>query len=153
MDIIDKKIIELLSDNANATATEIGNAVNLSIPAFNKRVQKLKNDGVIRSFTVLTDPKKVNKPVVAFVFIVMQYGEGVDTLLRGIENDSDILECYAITGEYDYLIKICAESIEKLEDKLLIIKKCEGVMKSHTMLSLMEHKYKVTVLPDMADTE
>jgi Lrp/AsnC family leucine-responsive transcriptional regulator len=151
MDIIDKKIIELLSQNANATATDIGNVVNLSIPAVNKRIQKLRSDGVIRSFTVLTDPKKVNKPVVAFIFVVMQYGKGVDTLIESIENDSDILECYAITGEYDYLIKICAESVEKLEDKLLFIKKCEGVIKSHTMLSLMEHKYQATVLPNMEE--
>ena len=153
MDIIDKKIIELLSQNANATATEIGSAVNLSIPAVNKRIQKLRGDGVIRSFTVLTDPKKVNKPVVAFIFVVMQYGKGVSSLIQSIEEDSDILECYAITGEYDYLIKICAESVEKLEDKLLFIKKCEGVIKSHTMLSLMEHKYQATVLPDADEEE
>ena len=153
MDIIDKKIIELLSQNASATATEIGSAVNLSIPAVNKRIQKLRGDGVIRSFTVLTDPKKVNKPVVAFIFVVMQYGKGVSSLIQSIEEDSDILECYAITGEYDYLIKICAESVEKLEDKLLFIKKCEGVIKSHTMLSLMEHKYQATVLPDADEEE
>ena len=106
---------------------------------------------MVRSFTVLTDPKKVNKPVVAFIFVVMQYGSGVDTLIRSVENDKDILECYAITGEYDYLIKICAESVEDLENKLLLIKKCDGVMKSHTMLSLMEHKYQATVLPNMED--
>ena len=148
MDIIDKRIITLLSENASATATDIGNAVNLSIPAVNKRIQKLKSDGIIKGFTVLTDPKKVEKPVIAFVFLVMQYGKGVEPLLKYIENDRDVLECYAITGEYDYLIKVCAESVEKLEDKLLFIKSRDGVIRSHTMLSLMEHKFGATVLPD-----
>lgn len=149
MDNTDKRILKILSENSNETATEISRAVNLSVPAVNKRILKLQNDKIIKSFTVLTDAQKVNKPIIAFIFIVMQYGSGVEALLKYIGGEADILECYAVTGEYDYLIKLCSKDIESLEAKLLHLKNQKGVIRSHTMLSSMEHKLCPTVLPEM----
>ena len=147
MDFIDKKILELLSGNADISATDLGNAVNLSIPAINKRIAKLKKEKVIRSFTITTDPKQVSKPIIAFILIVMRFNDGIDAFLDQLCDDVDVLECYAITGEYDYIVKVCARNVEELEDKLLYLKRQKGVLKSHTMLSLMEHKFSPTVLP------
>ena len=148
MDAVDGKILKILSENAAATATEIGEAVNLSIPAVNKRILKLRECGIIRSYTILTDEKKVGKSICAFILLAVRYGEGVGALLKYADDDTDVLECYAVTGDYDYLIKICAESIEALEEKLLYLKKQKGVVKSHTMFSLQEHKLSATVLPN-----
>ena len=153
MDIIDGKILEILAANANATTTEISAAINLSVPAVNKRIQKLQREGVIRSFTVLTDGVRVGKPITAFIFLVMRYGEGVEVLQACVERDPDILECHAVTGEYDYLIKVCAEDVASLENKLLQLKRQKGVVKSHTMLSLMEHKFQPTVLPTVKNED
>lgn len=146
MDSIDKRIIELLSKNAAISSAEISKEVNLSVPAVNKRIQKLEKE-VIERFTILTDRKALMKNVVAFVLIVMRYGDGVEKFLSYVDEDKDILECHALTGEYDYLIKICARDVEGLEDKLLDLKKQKGVVKSYTMLSLMEHKFNPSVLP------
>lgn len=146
MDSIDKRIIELLSKNAAISSAEISKEVNLSVPAVNKRIQKLEKE-VIERFTILTDRKALMKNVVAFVLIVMRYGDGVEKFLSYVNEDKDILECHALTGEYDYLIKICALDVEGLEDKLLDLKKQKGVVKSYTMLSLMEHKFNPSVLP------
>ncbi len=148
MDTIDQKILRLLTRDANITAAEISQAVNLSIPAVNKRILKLRESGVIRSFTILTDQKKVKKPIVAYILLTLQYGSAVENLMSCIQGDPDILECYAVTGDYDYIIKICAADMESLEEKLLRLKGQRGVMKSHTMLSLMEHKFTPTALPD-----
>ena len=148
MDAIDRKILGLLRQRANITAAEIGTAVNLSIPAVNKRILKLRESGVIRCFTILTDQKKVGKPIVAYILLTLQYGSAVENLLTCIREDPDILECYAVTGDYDYIIKICAADMEHLEEKLLHLKGQQGVMKSHTMLSLMEHKFAPAALPD-----
>ena len=151
MDITDKKILKILSENANTTATEISAMVNLSVPAVNKRILRMQNEGVIERFTIVTNPKELNKTVQAFIFIVMQYGEIIKTLLEYAENEPDVLECYSVTGDYDYVLKICAKDIESLEDKILCIKNNKGVMKSHTMISLMEHKFTPTILPDMQE--
>ena len=78
MDVTDKRILEILAQRADTTATDISAAVNLSIPAVNKRIQRLRRNGVIRNFTVLTDGKKAGKGILAFVFLVLQYNAGVE---------------------------------------------------------------------------
>ena len=149
MDIIYKKILKILAENGDASATEIGRLVNLSVPAVNKRILRLQNEKIINNFTIVTNPKKTDKTIMAFVFIVMRYGESVKSLLQYASDEQDILECYSITGEYDYILKICAKDIEALENKILEIKNIKGVIKSHTMISLMEHKFAPTILPDL----
>ena len=153
MDAVDQRILKLLVRNSDMTAAEIGAKVNLSIPAVNKRISKLRESGVIRSFTVLTDQKKVKKPITAYILLTIQYGAAVENLMSCIRSDPDILECFAVTGDYDYIIKICAADMEGLEEKLLRLKGQKGVMKSHTMLSLMEHKFTPTALPDLDGEE
>jgi DNA-binding Lrp family transcriptional regulator len=88
----------------------------------------------------------VGKPIVAFILIVLKSVEHTKVFFEYVENDPDILECYAITGEYDCLIKVCAASVEDLDQKLAILKTHNGVMKSYTMLSLTTHKYAPTFL-------
>ena len=148
LDATDKKILEILAENAYATSTQIGSIINLSVPAVNKRIAKLRENGTIRSITALTEPKKVGKPIMAYVLLVIQYGTSVDALMNYVNRDKDILECQAVTGEYDYIIKVCAASVEAFEEKLLHLKKQKGVLKSHTMLCLQEHKFKPSILPD-----
>ncbi len=148
MDETDVKILNILSDNSNTTTTEMTQKVNLSIPAINKRIQKLIQRGIIRRFTILMDNKKVGKPIQAFILVVVQHISSGDNLTNYIQSDPDVLECYAVTGEYDYLLKVCAKDVESLEEKLLHLKRQLGVVKSHTMFSLMEHKFHPSPLPD-----
>jgi len=145
MDEIDAMILRMLSADANATATEISSAVALSIPAVNKRIQRLQKDGALKRFTILTEGKLVGKPITAYILIILQ--SGPEALMEYIDQDPDVLECAAITGEYDYIIKVCAADVNALEEKLLCLKRQKGVVKSHTMLSLMECKLQPTILP------
>ena len=147
MDNIDAKILKILSKNADATATAIGESVNLSVPAINKRIQKLKKDGMIRRFTVLTNGKNIGKPIMAFVLLVVRASQNGESFLDYVKGDDDILECFSVTGEYDYLIKVCASDMESLKNKLSQIKLHNGVVKSHTMISLLEQKFAPTILP------
>ena len=151
MDGIDAKLLNILSENSNVTATEITQKVNLSIPAINKRISKLTQRGIIRQFTILVDNKMAGKPIQAFILIVVQPNSAADKLTKYVQSDPDILECYAVTGEYDYLLKVCAKDVEGLEDKLLHLKRQLGVIKSHTMLSLLEHKFQPSAMPDMPE--
>jgi Lrp/AsnC family leucine-responsive transcriptional regulator len=153
MDSIDAKILKILSKQADVTATEISEIVNLSVPAVNKRIQKLKKDGMIRRYTVLTNGKNIGKPIMAFVLLVVQAGRQGEPFLDYVKNDDDILECFSVTGEYDYLIKVCASDMESLKNKLSQIKLHNGVVKSHTMISLLEQKFSPTILPTIKDME
>ncbi|MBE6550341.1 MAG: Lrp/AsnC family transcriptional regulator [Ruminococcaceae bacterium] len=148
MDKIDVNIIRELSQNADVTATELSRKLHFSVPAVNKRIRSMKKEGIIKNFTIITDNKKVGKPIVAFVLIVLKSVEHTETFFEYVGSDLDILECYAITGEYDCLLKVCAASVEDLDKKLLMLKTHNGVMKSYTMLSLTTHKYAPTVLAE-----
>lgn len=153
MDHIDRKILQLLSDDASITATEISEIVNLSIPAINKRIQKMKSSGVIRRFTVQVDPEMVGKPISAFMLLVLQQGAKMETLMEYIQSDPDILECSGVTGEYDYLLKICVSNVAALQKKINRLKKYGGVVKSHTMLCLSEYKNRTSAVPDVDEEE
>ena len=148
MDNNDKIILKLLAQNADMTATEISKRLHFSIPAVNKRIRAMKRDGIIKNFTVVTDNKKVGKPIVAFVLIILKSPEDSGAFFEYVKDDPDVLECYAITGEYDCLIKISAVSVEDLDRKLMLLKTHNGVAKSYTMLSLTAHKYAPTVLAE-----
>lgn len=148
MDQIDRKLLQILSENAAATATEMVPQVNLSIPAINKRIQKLQKSGVIRRFTIQVEPAKVGKPICAFILVVLHRSSQMDGLMEYIQADPDILECYGVTGEYDYLLKVCTTDVASLQKKINHLKKVSGVVKSHTMMTLMEYKNDVSALPD-----
>lgn len=148
MDKIDVNIIRELSQNADITATELSKKLHFSVPAVNKRIRAMKKEGIIKNYTIITDNKKVGKPIVAFVLIVLKSVEHTDAFFEYVVSDPDILECYAVTGEYDCLLKVCATSVEDLDKKLLMLKMHNGVMKSYTMLSLTTHKYAPTVLAE-----
>ena len=148
MDKIDVNIIRELSQNADITATELSKKLHFSVPAVNKRIRAMKKEGIIKNYTIITDNKKVGKPIVAFVLIVLKSVEHTDAFFEYVVSDPDILECYAVTGEYDCLLKVCATSVEDLDKKLLMLKMHNGVMKSYTMLSLTTDKYAPTVLAE-----
>ena len=153
MDKTDEKLLALLAKDSDISASALVSQLNLSIPAINKRISKLRQSGVIRQFTILVDPDKVGKPIQAFILVVLHQPSGAAKLTEYIKSDPDILECYAVTGEYDYIIKVCARDVGQLEEKLTLLKQQKGIAKSYTMLSLMEHKYRACILPDEGNKE
>lgn len=148
MDDIDIKLLHILAENSNQTATEIMPQINLSIPAINKRIAKMRASGLIKKFTLSVDAKMIGKPVLAYVMVILNQYSEVEELVKYVRSDKDIVECHAITGEYDYILKMYARDIEHLEDKLIKLKRQKGISKSQTMFSLLEYKNATGPLPD-----
>lgn len=147
MDEIDAKILQLLSKNADATTNLLKKEIDLSIPAINKRVKNLKKGGIIKQSTIITDGAKVGKPILAFVMIIIQSLDNVDKLMEYINSNPDILECFSVSGEYDYILKVVAKDVETLDQKLLELKKQNNILKSHTLFALSPYKQSNTILP------
>lgn len=146
MDDIDIKLISLLASDASVTASSLVAQLNLSVPAINKRIAKLKADGIIRRTTILTDPEKIGKAVTVYILLSLERFNQSTRFFEIVEQDQDILECYAISGGYDYLLKICTDSVNSLEDKILKLKQ-NGIAKSNSIFALREYKFSPTVLP------
>lgn len=147
MDKTDKLILKELSENARVTASEIAPGIGLSVQSVNKRIAKMKENGQIRKFTVKTDSKLVGKPLTAFLYVFLEDFESEQAFLEYIGNDPDFIECFSISGEYDYLIKVTAESMEDYDQKIHTMKFKYGIVKSMTHFCTREVFDKVTVMP------
>lgn len=147
MDEIDVKLVRLLSQNSRATAVELSGKVDLSVPAINKRIARLQREGKVR-FTVQVDAEEAGKPITVFILLNIQSIGATGKLLEYVASDPDILECYAVTGEYDYILKVCARDVKALDRKLKLLKQQKGVVKSNTLFSLMENKNNICILPE-----
>ncbi|MGI6157778.1 MAG: Lrp/AsnC family transcriptional regulator [Saccharofermentanales bacterium] len=148
LDDIDKLILRELMNNSRMPATELAPIIGLSVPATNNRIQKLSEKGIIEQFTIRTNLERIGKNVVAFVNITIDQYKIFDNLMRYIRSNPQIQECYAITGEFDYLIRVCTGSIRQLEDIIIDLKKIEGVVGTNTVISLETHKFAPYVLPE-----
>ncbi|MBO4412245.1 MAG: Lrp/AsnC family transcriptional regulator [Lachnospiraceae bacterium] len=148
MDRADAKILKKLKEDAGTAGSRLSELVNLSVPAVNKRISKLKAEGVIRKTTVITDGKAVGKPVLVFVLVTVNELIDQNPDFREVMKDEDILECYAVSGDYDYILKIAAADIDDFEGKLLRLRK-NGVVKSQTLMCLREYKFEAAALPEL----
>ena len=148
MDKIDVQLLRMLSLDSDCTAQEMTKHVHLSVAAINKRIAKLKAEGIIERYTVKLNPQKIGKPIVAYILIIINQFPDAERLVALIEKDPDIVECHAVTGEYDYLIKVYAKDILSLEEKILSLKRQGVVAKSNTLFSVMESKHLVGPVPD-----
>lgn len=148
MDEIDTKLLTLLSENSDMSATSMVPLLNLSIPAINKRIARLRQNGIIRRFTVNIAPEKIGKPVMAFLMVTLDENADVNSFMDFLYTDQDILECYAITGEYDFMIKLCAKTTQELKSKIFMMRSKNHVSRVESIISLQEHKFLPSALPD-----
>ncbi len=148
MDAVDEKLIRLLSENADTTATELATHIDLSIAAISKRIAKMKDAGVIRRTCILTDPAKIGKPIIAYILFALKSGEDRARLAEKLPQLGDALECYSVTGEYDCMMKVCAASVEAFNEKLQRFREDFNVVRMQTMFTLREWKYDPVAMPD-----
>ena len=118
MDSIDKKILDLLQDNGRITVKEITQTISLTAPAVSERIRRMEKEGIIEGYTALINPQKIGRSVHALINVSIQ-PQDRENLLNLVEQEPLVVECYHVTGDYSYLIKVDAHEIDDLE-KLII---------------------------------
>ena len=113
-DKIDMKILAVLQENANLKIKELSAAVGLSVTPVFERLKRLEKDGFIKKYTVILDADKLNIGFVVFCIVKMLLvNEEVNSeFVKAISAIPEITECYNISGEYDYLLKVHAANME-----------------------------------------
>ncbi|WP_462332093.1 Lrp/AsnC family transcriptional regulator [Schwartzia sp. (in: firmicutes)] len=148
MDDVDKKILKMLSENARATLSELAGEIALSLPAISERLKKLEASGVIRQYTTILDPAKLNKHLMALMFLRFDNPKHGDHFAELSKAEPEIKECYYITGDFDYSLKILTENTQTLEKLLTRIKNAPGVVKTQTIVILSTITDSPSVQPD-----
>jgi len=141
MDAIDRRILEVLQRDGRVSNVALAKQVGLSAPAVLRRVERLEQEGVINRYVALLDRRKIGKELVAFIQISIDANWREKSFAEKIEEYPNILECYHITGQTDYLLKVVASHIDELEDFISnSMTRMPGVDKVVTSIVLSEVK-------------
>ncbi|SEQ11589.1 transcriptional regulator, AsnC family [Amphritea atlantica] len=117
MDSIDNKILNLLQQDITLPVAEIAERVNLSTTPCWKRIKRLEENGVIKARVALLDSAKVGAGVSVFVHIKTQQHEEqwLTRFAHSISRFDEVMECYRMAGEWDYLLRVATRDIESFD--------------------------------------
>mgnify|MGYP006167067077 FL=1 len=149
LDAIDWDILRLLQDNARITNIELSKAVGLSPSPTLARVKALEQSGYISQYVSLLDALKVGLKVSVFINVALerQVESALERFEESIQSRAEVMECYLMTGESDYLLRVVVADIQALEDFILnFLSKISGVGNIKSSFALKQVKYK-TALP------
>ncbi|QLE02486.1 Lrp/AsnC family transcriptional regulator [Galbibacter sp. BG1] len=108
LDDIDKKLLELLQKDAKQTTKSLAIQMDLSKTAVYERIRKLEKGDIITGYTALLDKKKINKAFIVFchVRLTQHTKEHITSFEREVVRLPEVLECYHVSGESDYILKV-----------------------------------------------
>lgn len=147
LDQIDIDLLDFMQKNAQLSNTELAKLVNLSPPATHARVKSLEKEGFIERQVAILNQEQLGFDLLCFIFIRtnIHQEEALASLENKLRSLTEILECYCLTGEYDYLLKVANKNRKELEGFIKKLNKL-GISQIHTSLALREIK-STTVLP------
>ncbi|WP_264510011.1 Lrp/AsnC family transcriptional regulator [Flavobacterium sp. N1719] len=118
MDTIDKKLLGLVQNDARMTNKELALKLQMSVTAVYERIRKLEREGVIKNYVALIDRNKIEKAFIVFCHIkLVQHTK--DYLVRfeaEVIKLPEVLECFHVSGDYDYILKIAVKDMEAYRD-------------------------------------
>jgi len=137
LDKTDLKIIELLQQNSKITNLDLSKKIGLSPAPTLERVKKLEGNGVIKSYHARIDQRKLGLNVNTFVLVSLDWKRAKthESFLEKIAGIDEISECYIITGEADFILKITCKDLQAYEE--LLFKKLSQIDEVERLKTLM----------------
>ena len=110
----DQDILKLLQQDSKLTHKQISLKVDLSVTAVYERIKRLEREGVISKYVALVNPEKVEKAFMVFCQIkLIQHAKSYLTRFeKEVTSLPEVLECFHISGEYDYILKVMVKDME-----------------------------------------
>jgi len=136
MDRIDINILQCLTKDARMNASQISQKVNLSVSAVIERMKKMEASGLIRGYTAVIDEKLAGFNVQAMISIRLEHPKYNQEFNRQMCSHDRVMECFYITGDFDYMARIGVSSTEELTKVLHDIKQMPGVSLTRTFVVL-----------------
>jgi len=149
MDAIDLRILERLQHDARISNVELARAVNLSPSPCLARVRALEEDGTIARYVTLLDAKKIGITVSVLVQVTLekQVEPALEAFERAVRERPEVMECYLMTGDADYLLRVLVPDVPAFERFILeFLSRVPGVGNIKSSFALKQVKYQ-TALP------
>lgn len=148
LDKTDKELLTLLQEDSKKTNKALSNTLGLSVTAIYERIKKLENNGVINKYVALVEKKKVNRAFVAFchVKLVQHSQDYVMKFEREVRKLDEVLECYHISGDYDYLLKVLVRDMEEFREFMVKkLTRIDHIGSTHSMFMINEVKHTTAI--------
>ncbi len=146
---IDSRILAQLQENARLSNVDLSKKINLSQSPCLRRVKKLEDAGVIKGYFALIDQNAVGLPVSVFVSVSLekQIESALELFEKTIKSRPEVMECYLMTGDADYLLRVVAKDLSAYERFVLDhLTRIKGVSSIKSSFALKQVTYK-TALP------
>ncbi len=114
----DLSILKLLQQNARITVKEIAEKVHLSTTPVHERIKRMEESGIIKQYATLVDNTKVKKSLMVICYVSLkQHGKNAGAkFIKVINNLNEVIECYSISGEFDFMLKVVCEDMNAYYD-------------------------------------
>jgi len=149
LDAIDRRILAELQENARLTNNELAERVGLSPSPCLRRVRNLEESGVIRKHVTLLEAEALDLPVNVFVNVTLerQVENALEAFEKAVVKRPEVMECYLMTGESDYLLRVVVSDLAAYERFLKDhLTRIAGVASIKSSFALKQVRYK-TALP------
>ena len=153
LDEIDRRILASLQAHARLRNVELAELVGLSASPCLRRVKRLEETGVIRGFAALVDPEAVGLPVSVFVQVTLerQAEAALEAFESHITEWPEVMECYLMTGDADYLLRVVAADLTAYQEFLMNkLTRVEGVASIKSSFALRRIAYRTALPVDTA---
>ena len=148
-DAIDRRILEVIQEEARISNAELAARVGLSPSPCWRRVRALEDSAVIRRYVTLIDAQAIGLPINVFATVTLekQVERALERFERAVAERPEVMECYLMTGEFDYLLRIMVPSLGAYERFLMDhLTRIEGIASIKSSFALKQVRYK-TALP------
>ena len=148
LDAIDRKILAALQADGRITMQELADQVGLSVSPCHRRVKLLEKSGVISRYTAQVDQKAIGLHVSVFISIKLtrQKEEDLARFARAISKWDEVLECYLMTGNRDYLLRVVAADLSAYETFLKTkLTRLDGIASIESSFALSQVKYSIAL--------
>ena len=118
LDDKDLAILKQLQFNARVTVKEIAEAVHLSTTPVHERIKRMEESGVIKQYATLLDHTKIKKSLMAICYVSLKEHNKTAGLkfIKAIQVMNEVIECYNISGEFDFMLKVVVENMDAYYD-------------------------------------
>ena len=113
-----------------------------------ERIKKLEASGIIDKYTLIVNQKKIGNDISAIMEVSIDHPGHIDSFIEFVNSTQNIISCYCVTGDYDFILKIMIDSSEGLEQLYRMVKGFEGVKATKTYIILKNIKNDLTLIPE-----
>ena len=150
LDAIDIRLLKLLQKNSNITTKELANKVNLSPTPVFERIKKLEKSGFIKKYVAILDAELLNKSLTVFCNITLkEHTKKIgNQFVNDIKNVKEITECYNVSGDYDFLLKVVVKDMKHYQNFVLNhLGEIKNIGSAHStfVMGEIKHSYAVPI--------